>query len=317
MSVLPVLLLGLASCGEDAADPSAGDTGTVTSADGGDKIAGLTVTGEVGEEPKVTVDAPLELEETQSAVITTGQGRQVTEGSPATLQLHIVNGTTGKKAASTYDQGGATSLPIREDALFPALHEALLGVPSGSRVAVAGPVEDIYGPAGAGQLGLKAKDDVVLVADVLAVPLQGPEGTQVADLPPDAPTIEQSESGDVTGLSWTNTPRTPPKQLQVIPVIEGTGEPVEKGDAVTFDYLGQVYRSDKVFDESYTKEPITFSVGVNQLIKAWDEGLVGVREGSRVLIVAPPETAYGEQGSPPDIPGGATLAFVVDVLGVS
>jgi peptidylprolyl isomerase len=85
---------------------------------------------------------------------------------------------------------------------------------------------------------------------------------------------------------------------------------------VTFDYLGQVYGTDKVFDQSFATEPRTFPVGIGGLIKAWDEAIVGATRGSRLLITAPPEMAYGEQGSPPTIPANATLTFVVDILGV-
>jgi FKBP-type peptidyl-prolyl cis-trans isomerase len=52
------------------------------------------------------------------------------------------------------------------------------------------------------------------------------------------------------------------------------------------------------------------------LIPAWDKALVGQPLGSRIMIIAPPDMAYGAQGSPPTIPANATLVFVVDVLGV-
>ena len=93
-------------------------------------------------------------------------------------------------------------------------------------------------------------------------------------------------------------------------MVEGDGPAIEKGRLVAFDYLGEVWKGDKPFDESYSKEPITFPVGVGSVIPAWDEGLVGVKEGSRVLIIAPPDKAYGKDGQPPSIPGNATLAFV-------
>jgi peptidylprolyl isomerase len=56
-------------------------------------------------------------------------------------------------------------------------------------------------------------------------------------------------------------------------------------------------------------------VGTGNLIPAWEEGLVGVPYGSRVLIVAPPESGYGPGGNPPaGIKGDDTLVFVVDLL---
>jgi peptidylprolyl isomerase len=56
-------------------------------------------------------------------------------------------------------------------------------------------------------------------------------------------------------------------------------------------------------------------VGVQGLIPAWDKVIPGLKRGSRVLIIAPPEDGYGDREQP-NIPAGSTLAFVVDVLGV-
>ncbi len=84
---------------------------------------------------------------------------------------------------------------------------------------------------------------------------------------------------------------------------------------VTFDYYGAVCGEDKPFDESYSREPTPFGVGVKGLIPAWDKVIPGLKRGSRVLIIAPPEDGYGDQGSPTSRPD-STLMFVVDVLGV-
>ena len=52
------------------------------------------------------------------------------------------------------------------------------------------------------------------------------------------------------------------------------------------------------------------------MIGGWDTGLVGTSVGDRVLLVIPPELGYGEQGSPGGIPGGATLIFKVELIGI-
>ena len=150
----------------------------------------------------------------------------------------------------------------------------------------------------------------------MSVPLDGPEGDE-AEVPSDAPTIQENAQGEVTGFTFENAPKKPSAKLQVIPVIEGEGDAIESGDAVTFDYLGQIYGTKTVFDESFSGSPTTFQVGVGSLIKGWDEGLIGVKAGSRVIIVAPPEYGYGKAGNPQaKIKGTDTLVFVVDVLGV-
>ena len=98
-------------------------------------------------------------------------------------------------------------------------------------------------------------------------------------------------------------------------MVEGNGPAIQANRLVTFNYFGEVFKGKKPFDESYSAKPITFAVGANSLIPAWDQGLIGVKEGSRVMIVAPPDMAYGESGSG-GIPPNATLVFVLDVLGV-
>jgi peptidylprolyl isomerase len=76
-----------------------------------------------------------------------------------------------------------------------------------------------------------------------------------------------------------------------------------------------VWGEDKPFDESYSREPTPFGVGVGGLIPAWDQAIPDLKRGSRVLIIAPAKDAYGDRKQP-NIPAGSTLAFVVDVLGV-
>jgi peptidylprolyl isomerase len=181
---------------------------------------------------------------------------------------------------------------------------------------VASKPADAFGAQGAQQYGIGPKDSVLFVVDVMSVPLDQPKGKDV-DVPATAPTIVENGDGDVTKFTFENAPKKRGAELEVIPVIEGEGKAVESGDAVTFDYLGQVYGTENVFDESYSTAPRTFQVGTGNLIKGWDEGLVGVKEGSRVIIIAPPEYGYGKAGNPQaKIKGTDTLVFVVDVLGV-
>jgi peptidylprolyl isomerase len=318
LTVVPLMLLGAAACGEDGGD-SGGDGSSSSDTAASGSLDGVEVSGEFGKEPDVTIDSPLEVDASESSVVTEGDGADVVSGKQASLHVYVANGRTGKKAAATYG-GPPQVFPMAEGQIWQGVLDAVVGESTGSRVVIAATPEDAFGDTGAEQYGLKPSDDVVFVVDVMGVEpadvLDGPEGKQV-DPPKDLPTVKTNGAGDVTGLGFGDAPKQPPKTLQVIPLVEGEGDPVEAGDLVTFDYHGQVYGTDTVFDESFTSEPRTFSVGVGGLIKAWDEGLVGVNRGSRVMIIAPPDMAYGAQGSPPKIPGDATLVFVVDILGVS
>jgi FKBP-type peptidyl-prolyl cis-trans isomerase len=109
---------------------------------------------------------------------------------------------------------------------------------------------------------------------------------------------------------------TPPGTLQVRTLIKGTGHVVRSGQEIAVQYTGVIWRTGEVFDSSWSsKSPLTTVIGAGQVIKGWDDGLVGQTVGSRVMLVVPPADAYGSAGSSQaGITGTDTLAFVVDIL---
>jgi FKBP-type peptidyl-prolyl cis-trans isomerase FkpA len=113
---------------------------------------------------------------------------------------------------------------------------------------------------------------------------------------------------------------TPPPTDLVIKDIEvGAGDPARFRSPVLVNYKGWLYdgcaREFKgaLFDESTTM-PFSVMVGVGRVIKGWDEGLVGMKESGKRLLIIPPEKGYGLQGAPGKIPPNATLVFEVDLL---
>jgi FKBP-type peptidyl-prolyl cis-trans isomerase len=95
---------------------------------------------------------------------------------------------------------------------------------------------------------------------------------------------------------------------------EGTGPAARSGQSVTIHYTGTL-ADGKVFDSSRTKgKPFQTAIGVGQVIPGWDEGVPGMKVGERRKLTIPPELGYGAAGSPPVIPGGATLIFDVELL---
>ena len=141
------------------------------------------------------------------------------------------------------------------------------------------------------------------------------------------PTTSASESGvtvagDVGAKPEVTMPESePPADLVVEVLSEGDGEQVEAGTFLVAQYLGQTWApgddgAANVFDNSYDRgTPAGFPIGEGSVITGWDEGLVGQKAGSRVLLVVPPDKAYGD--SPPEgstIEPGATLVFVVDIV---
>ncbi|GHJ17921.1 MULTISPECIES: FKBP-type peptidyl-prolyl cis-trans isomerase [unclassified Micromonospora] len=103
------------------------------------------------------------------------------------------------------------------------------------------------------------------------------------------------------------------KKLTVTTLVKGKGPAVKAGQTITTNYVGVFYKDGKQFDASWDNgQPATFQIGVGQVIKGWDQGLVGVPVGSRVQLDLPADLAYGDkaEGGRPAGP----LRFVVDVL---
>ncbi|XP_030454798.1 peptidyl-prolyl cis-trans isomerase FKBP15-1 [Syzygium oleosum] len=90
-----------------------------------------------------------------------------------------------------------------------------------------------------------------------------------------------------------------------------------KGDRVKVHYRGKL-TDGTVFDSSFERgDPIEFELGSGQVIKGWDQGLLGMCVGEKRKLKIPAKLGYGDQGSPPTIPGGATLVFDTELVSVN
>jgi peptidylprolyl isomerase len=305
-SVLPLLLvavLGLSSCGDDeAADPSSGSS----------SLDSVTVEGEFGTQPKVTFDGQVATRETTTEVLTEGDGPEVAAGDQVLTHLWMGNGFTQEKAFSTYDQKKPELLTVGEETLSPVFREGIEGQTVGSRIMVAAPASDAFGEQGNPQLGIGNKDTVIVVVDLLSGVQEEPSGDP-ARAPSWAPELIEKD-GEPTGFDFDGLDG-PSDALRSDELVEGDGPKVEKGQTIVVNYLGQVFGGKKPFDDSFSREPTSFQIGVGAVVPGWDKTLVGTTVGSRVVMAIPPEDGYGNKGNPQaGIKGDDTLYFVVDVL---
>lgn len=97
-------------------------------------------------------------------------------------------------------------------------------------------------------------------------------------------------------------------------IAKGEGECPKKGQEVTVNYEGRL-EDGTVFDRSADHgEPLKIRIGEGQVIEGWDQGIMAMKLGEKAELVIKSNYAYGDMGSPPKIPGGATLIFEVELI---
>lgn len=96
----------------------------------------------------------------------------------------------------------------------------------------------------------------------------------------------------------------------------GNGAEAQAGKTVSVHYTGTLTDGSK-FDSSLDRgQPFTFQLGAGNVIRGWDEGLVGMKVGGKRRLEIPPEMAYGARGFPPVIPPNSPLIFEVELVSV-
>lgn len=122
-----------------------------------------------------------------------------------------------------------------------------------------------------------------------------------------AKTVEPAPSASVE-----EAPRV--TELTKEDLVTGKGAAAKTGDTVKVHYTGTLL-SGKKFDSSLDRnEPFQFKLGAGEVIKGWDEGVVGMQVGGKRKLTIPSDLAYGKRGSPPKIPPNAPLVFEVELV---
>jgi peptidylprolyl isomerase len=110
------------------------------------------------------------------------------------------------------------------------------------------------------------------------------------------------------------TPKgAPPADLVKKDIVKGTGPKVKPGEQLSVQYVGASWSDGKEFDASWNRgQAFTLSIP-GQVIEGWNEGILGMRQGGRRLLIIPPLKGYGPNGTPDgSIKPNETLAFVID-----
>jgi FKBP-type peptidyl-prolyl cis-trans isomerase len=312
--IAAALLVPLAACLALVGCGSAGSSGSSADAN-----AAVKVTGSFGKQPSVSI--PAEDASTNLVVRTpikgTGPALQSGDAALANVALYGWRGTHHNLIDSTFTSG-PQMIPAKMG--LPGLTAALKDAHLGSRIVAVLPPKYGYGSAGNSQLNITGKDTLVWVIDLIQQFSvgQAANGTQVSTGGGKLPTVT-AKTGQAPVISIPKN--APPSKESVTTLIKGSGPELVKGDTVVAQYVGSVWRTGKVFSSTWptaaqpTGIPFSFQLG-GGVIEGWNDGLIGVPVGSRVMLVIPPALGYGPQGGQASagIEKNDTLVFVIDVL---
>lgn len=129
------------------------------------------------------------------------------------------------------------------------------------------------------------------------------------DQPPGGTMLEGTNLENFTPLTAAVT------ELQIVDLVEGTGDAAGEGSTVTAHYTGALASNGKIFQSSLDGgQP--FTSALNGLIEGWQKGIPGMKTGGTRRLIIPYTQAYGEAGSPPSIPARADLVFDIQLISV-
>lgn len=275
----------------------------------------VSLSKDVAAAPTVTFDAPLDVT-TQAVLVTDeGNGDTIEEGQIISLNYMVCDMVTGEKMYSTWgataDEDSPFSTSFTTGTFGDMVVKALSGEKVGTRFLWGQPgysAEQSYtGVASNGYLYVMTVTDAMSIPDEIS-------GTEVDPDDESLPLIDFENGKPVVTIPDTFVA---PTELVVQPLVQGDGETVQAGQTVAVKYTGWLTdgtQFDSSWDQTGSDQIVSLPIGQGNVITGWDQGLVGQKVGSRLLLVIPSELGYGENGSGDLIPPNSDLVFVVDIL---
>ena len=260
--------------------------------------------------PKVSFPTPIKVTTTERTTIRSGSGATVKQGDSVSLAYSMYDATTGKELDSRgWTTKARVVFPVDATQVLPGFAESVVCAKEGDRIASVIPSAKAFGTAGSEQIAVAGGDSIVFVADIVGLtPTKATGASKV--LPSGFPKVTLAADGTP---SVTIPATTAPSKLEIADSKVGTGTTVKSGDTVTVQYQGTLWRTGKVFDQSWGKSPTSFAT--TQVVKGFGAALVGQKVGSQVVAIVPPAEGYGATGSTDGtIKATDTMVFVIDIL---
>ncbi|MFJ2113475.1 MULTISPECIES: FKBP-type peptidyl-prolyl cis-trans isomerase [unclassified Streptomyces] len=300
--IVPALLL-TAACGSDGGSDSTSSKNGLPAISAGAKF-GQKPTLDKGEgkpPEKLTVD-----------VLSEGDGTKVKKGDAIQVNYLGQSWDSVKPFDNSFDRKTPFDLTLGAGMVIKGWDQGLEGQKVGSRVELGIPPDLGYGAQGQGDI--KPNATLVFVVDILKA-TQVPTTAKGTVVPQDDKALPVVGTNDDGKEPKVTIPKdgTPPEKLVSNYVLESKGDVVKESDTVVLNYAAYLWKDAKQFDSTY-KTGRTTTFPLPQLtLKGLKSGIVGKKVGSRVLIVVPPDQAFGDQEQQ-GIPKNSTLVFAVDIL---
>ena len=333
VALLVVPLAAISACGGNGSGPSSSPgsntpsssstpsasasapSSTSTALGSPAELSGVSISGPIGRQPKVSVAGTLKFAQPAAKTIITGKGPKVTAKDFIALNYSLIK-NDGSLLGSTYT-GAPLVTELSNSQQLPAfMLKALVGTTVGSRVAVALPSALSVEASQQASSGTPSAQDTseVVVLDVdkqVTNPTSLPKtvsGKSVSQ-PADQPQLRLAKGVPSRFTASAKVPAKLKKSSATV-VVKGTGARVTSGQIITVQYVPK----GKVLQTSFTQPtPAQLVIGKGQVIPCWDKNLIGQRVGSRIVLQCTSADAYGSQGGQ-GIPKNADLLFSVDIL---
>lgn len=259
-------------------------------------------------DPALSVKGPVYVDETSFTDLSVGDGPVVTsDAQDVVFSVTIARGSSGETLISSPTQVQPLSGWVEN---YAGLADMMRCASEGSRIVGAVPYDGMS-EAAAASIGLAEGDSVAVVLDLQRVYPAAADGAPQYNDRPGMPSVVLAPDG-TPGIIVPDA--EPPAELAVEVLKQGDGPAVGSADSIRIHYTGVTWDDREVFDSTWEKGA-SAAVTLDGVVPGFAEALEGATVGSQLLVVIPPELGYGEQGTG-SIPGGATLVFVIDVLGI-
>ncbi|GFM96151.1 peptidylprolyl isomerase [Streptomyces fulvorobeus] len=290
------------ACGDDKGSD------TASSKNGMPAITAGTKFGEKPTLAKGEGDPPKEL---QTEVVSEGDGAKLKNGDAIQVNYLGQSWDSTKPFDNSFDRKQPFDLTLGAGMVIQGWDKGLAGQKVGSRVELVIPPELGYGAQGQGDI--KPNATLVFVIDIVKatqIPASA-KGSEVAQDDIDLPKVGTKTDGKAPTVTVPKS--DPPAKLVSSYILESDGAVIKASDSVVVNYVALLWKGGKKFDSTYDQGKTQTFPLAQVTLKGLKDGLVDKKVGSRVLLVIPPDQAFGDKAQQ-SIPAKSTLVFAVDVL---